>query len=275
MACKEQHVGDEKLLAFLWKNKHATPFEMAGMTIEVQAPIFVFREWHRHRVPFSYNEMCLDGDTEITCIGTGGLVRHYTIEHLFNMKHVGVRDTMGRTRLLPSCQERTLRVLNEGTEQYVSAQMLLTLASRSVQETWRVETDKGHVVEASASHPFYTREGWKKLGDLRPGDRLAANGLVAAMERPYPPALRAGIGVWTSMMRSRLISDVDRCYLCGAEETFEELELDHVVPVIDDLMRALDADNLRPICKSCHKKKTATEQHGREGQTGFYLRWRT
>ena len=48
--------GDEKLLAFLWRNKHHTPFEMAGMTFEVQAPIFVFREWHRHRVPFSYNE---------------------------------------------------------------------------------------------------------------------------------------------------------------------------------------------------------------------------
>jgi thymidylate synthase (FAD) len=49
--------GDEKLLKFLWENKHATPFEMAGMTIEVKAPIFVFREWHRHRVPFGYNEM--------------------------------------------------------------------------------------------------------------------------------------------------------------------------------------------------------------------------
>jgi thymidylate synthase (FAD) len=48
---------DEKLLGFLWENKHATPFEMAGATIEVQAPIFVFREWHRHRVPFGYNEM--------------------------------------------------------------------------------------------------------------------------------------------------------------------------------------------------------------------------
>lgn len=48
--------GDEKLLKFLWDNKHATPFEMAGMTIEVQAPIFVFREWHRHRTQ-SYNEM--------------------------------------------------------------------------------------------------------------------------------------------------------------------------------------------------------------------------
>lgn len=49
--------GDEKLLKFLWDNQHCTPFEMAGLTIEVKAPIMVFREWHRHRVPFGYNEM--------------------------------------------------------------------------------------------------------------------------------------------------------------------------------------------------------------------------
>lgn len=48
--------GDEKLLAYLYNNKHMTPFEMAGMIIEVQAPIFVFREWHRHRTQ-SYNEL--------------------------------------------------------------------------------------------------------------------------------------------------------------------------------------------------------------------------
>lgn len=47
---------DEKLLSFLWENKHHTPFEMAGLIIEVQAPIFVFREWHRHRTQ-SYNEL--------------------------------------------------------------------------------------------------------------------------------------------------------------------------------------------------------------------------
>jgi thymidylate synthase (FAD) len=55
--CRINKPGDEKLLRYLWENKHATPFEMAGVTIEVAAPIFVFREWHRHRVPFSYNEM--------------------------------------------------------------------------------------------------------------------------------------------------------------------------------------------------------------------------
>jgi thymidylate synthase (FAD) len=47
--------GDEKLLKYLYDNRHMTPFEMAGATFEVQAPIFVFREWHRHRTQ-SYNE---------------------------------------------------------------------------------------------------------------------------------------------------------------------------------------------------------------------------
>lgn len=47
---------DFKLLTFLYTHKHLTPFEMAGMTIEIEAPIVVFREWHRHRTQ-SYNEM--------------------------------------------------------------------------------------------------------------------------------------------------------------------------------------------------------------------------
>lgn len=47
---------DQKLLSFLYNSNHSTPFEFAGAVFEVQAPIFVFREWHRHRTQ-SYNEM--------------------------------------------------------------------------------------------------------------------------------------------------------------------------------------------------------------------------
>lgn len=47
--------GDEKLLRYLYEHAHATPFEFAGMVVEVKAPIVVFREWHRHRTQ-SYNE---------------------------------------------------------------------------------------------------------------------------------------------------------------------------------------------------------------------------
>lgn len=52
----EGGIGDEKLLRYLMANHHETPFEMAGAVFEVKLPIFVVREWHRHRTQ-SYNEM--------------------------------------------------------------------------------------------------------------------------------------------------------------------------------------------------------------------------
>lgn len=48
--------GDSKLLTRLYDNRHGTPFEFSGMTIEIQLPLFVRSEWHRHRTQ-SYNEM--------------------------------------------------------------------------------------------------------------------------------------------------------------------------------------------------------------------------
>ncbi len=48
--------GDMGLLGYLRTNRHTTPFEMGTIIIECQAPIMVYREWHRHRTQ-SYNEM--------------------------------------------------------------------------------------------------------------------------------------------------------------------------------------------------------------------------
>lgn len=42
---------------FLMRNRHGTPFEHGAMTFYMEMPIFVFREFHRHRIGFSYNEM--------------------------------------------------------------------------------------------------------------------------------------------------------------------------------------------------------------------------
>jgi thymidylate synthase (FAD) len=44
------------LINYLVKMKHGTPFEHSAMTFFVHAPICVWREWHRHRIGFSYNE---------------------------------------------------------------------------------------------------------------------------------------------------------------------------------------------------------------------------
>jgi len=47
---------DAKLIHYLMKNRHTTPFECVNFTFDIKAPIFVFRQWHRHRT-WSYNEV--------------------------------------------------------------------------------------------------------------------------------------------------------------------------------------------------------------------------
>lgn len=47
---------DFKLIDYLYRNGHTSPFEHPVFTFRVKAPIFVFRQWHRHRT-WSYNEV--------------------------------------------------------------------------------------------------------------------------------------------------------------------------------------------------------------------------
>ena len=57
---KDQRDTTEKsirgVLKFLMENRHGTPFEHNLITLRIDAPIFIWREWHRHRIGFSYNE---------------------------------------------------------------------------------------------------------------------------------------------------------------------------------------------------------------------------
>lgn len=41
---------DLKLINYLMKNKHTSPFEMCKITLNVKMPIFVMRQWVRHRM---------------------------------------------------------------------------------------------------------------------------------------------------------------------------------------------------------------------------------
>lgn len=41
---------DKKLIHYLYKNKHTTPFEMCKVTFDIKMPIFVARQYIRHRM---------------------------------------------------------------------------------------------------------------------------------------------------------------------------------------------------------------------------------
>ncbi|WP_041077481.1 FAD-dependent thymidylate synthase [Thermotoga caldifontis] len=58
--CHASQPGDEeqdrRLIEFLMKNRHETPFEHVTFTFHIKCPIFVARQWMRHRIA-SYNEL--------------------------------------------------------------------------------------------------------------------------------------------------------------------------------------------------------------------------
>lgn len=47
---------DAKLINRMARDRHSSPFEAMVFTFEIKAPIFVLRQWHRHRT-WSYNEV--------------------------------------------------------------------------------------------------------------------------------------------------------------------------------------------------------------------------
>src|SRR5207253_118019 len=84
---EEMDESDEGLIRFLMRDKHGTPFEHNSFRFHIRAPIFVAREWFRHRVG------CLTGDTVVTFVNIDGVSSgKKTIDQLWRMWTIGERD---------------------------------------------------------------------------------------------------------------------------------------------------------------------------------------
>ncbi len=55
---EEMDSSDEGLIRFLMRDRHGTPFEHNSFRFHIRAPIFVAREWMRHRMS-SFNEFSM------------------------------------------------------------------------------------------------------------------------------------------------------------------------------------------------------------------------
>ncbi|MDX6330046.1 MAG: hypothetical protein QOI83_2429 [Streptomycetaceae bacterium] len=163
------------LINYLMRDRHGTPFEHNSMTFFVSAPIFVFREFHRHRAGW-----CLAGDTEITLEGEGGILRHKPIKELFEQWQHGAQD-------------RHVRCYDERTLVARRAQIADVIES-GVKPLLRMTTVSGRTLRCTKDHAVFTPDGWRKAGELEVGDSVMAR--AAAMrpsEAPVSPSLRRGV----------------------------------------------------------------------------------
>ena len=154
------------LIRYLMRDRHGSPFEHTSMTFFVQAPIFVFREFQRHRTA-SYNEesgryrqlrpvfYVPDADRPLQQVGKPG---RYTFEPGTDEQHASVRREIRDT-----CEQAYgsyLRMLEKGVAREVAravlplniySSMYVTLNARALMNFLSLRTYREDA--ANPSHP--------------------------------------------------------------------------------------------------------------------------
>jgi thymidylate synthase (FAD) len=192
---------DRGLIRFLMRDRHGTPFEHNSFRFHIRCPIFVAREWMRHRIG------CLTGDTVVTFVNTYGhaarpLAR--TLDQLWESWSEGERDghavdagtasrvrelaTMGVSqrgiadhmgvgrRAVQSIVEgkdgrrdarwrirgMNLRVLDESTNEFTTGH-IEDIVDKGVQPVYRVTLADGKSLTLTENHRVLTDEGWHTM----------------------------------------------------------------------------------------------------------------
>jgi DNA polymerase III alpha subunit len=101
---------------------------------------------------YGFNK-CVTGDTEVLDTVTGRLVKVADLyQEPSQLSHVLSVDT-------DKLKYRTKSVAN--------------VVENGVKPVFQLTTAIGHTLSATDNHPFYTREGWRLLGELKAGDEIA------------------------------------------------------------------------------------------------------
>jgi DNA-directed DNA polymerase III PolC len=96
---------------------------------------------------------CVVGETRVVDADTGQWV---TIDEILSGR-VAFKNTLACDGELRLQKQRVIAVRASGTK-----------------PVWRLQTASDHTITATAEHPFLTLQGWRKLGELREGDHVAA-----------------------------------------------------------------------------------------------------
>ena len=179
--------------------------------------------------------------------------------------------TTWRRRKLPSTRNIYAVSVDEETGKSISNR-IVDVRKMGVKPVVKITTLDGRSLRLTADHEVRTPNGYVPAGELQSDDVIHVIGTygVSSPDPLVSKELRAGIGHWSSRERRLRLSRIPtsekvECYLCENKFDRDDVELDHVVPVVKDLKLALDSDNLEFACTDCHRKKTNIENAFKRG----------
>lgn len=146
----------EGLLRYLMRHRHTSPFERVEFVFHVGLPIFVARQWIRHRTA------CLTGDNELHFDLPGGIERRGNQLHKLRIKDVfnGFQHHK-RDRI----KNMMLRCVNEHSKEICHTN-IVDIWESGIKQIYKVTFADGKYIRASEDHLFLTENGWRKLKDL-------------------------------------------------------------------------------------------------------------
>jgi hypothetical protein len=173
---------DAGLINYLMRHRHTSPFEMCEIKLHVKLPIFVARQWIRHRTA------CLAGDTKLWFDLPDGPTRgrraisHMTLEQFHREWHEGssqpipkkkpanVADVDGErwhtqtARIDPQdrLSFRMLRHCDEKTGE-IDHTRVMDVWQTGVRPVFNVTLSNGYAVKMTKDHLCLTADGWRTL----------------------------------------------------------------------------------------------------------------
>lgn len=211
------------------------------------------------------NKMCRDGLLGPR-VEKRGLVWHIRGEEIKAWREA--RPAHTRFGIRERLRAMRIRQLNELTGD-VQWSHVKDVQLSGEQDVYELRAGDDFSVAGSLNHRILTDCGWKKLGDIKPGEFVVVRKFGKRDDdRLDPLRLKKIDGRWRSVwqrdQRERLQRIDPKCRRCRHEGG---VHIHHLVPVYEDPSRAFDETNITLLCDVCHN-----EEHRTQGwQGGTYL----
>lgn len=155
---------DERLIRFLAREGHTSPFRHATMQFEVYAPLMIARQWFKylvgsHITQDAWNESCLPIDETVT---------------MFDGTKKTISELLERHN---SDKKTTVRSVNENGE--IVPGEVVNVWKTGTRDVYEVESELGYKVRTTDNHRYMTPSGYVELKDLAVGDEVMMNGVPA------------------------------------------------------------------------------------------------
>jgi len=157
------------LVRYLRRHRHTTPSEMVELKFHCAMPMFVARQWIRHRTA------CLAEGTEVYFDLPGGVRRRGNQLYKLPIEEIWRRFQPTRNRSRPDKQRNPyyrrdrirgmlLRQMNEETHR-IQHTRVVDVFRNGTKPVFRMRLSDGKEIEATADHRFAFSHGWETLGD--------------------------------------------------------------------------------------------------------------